>query len=85
MTEDFGNQVVAVQPAALPVEVLKNKRVINLYYVAVVALAAVVLLLPVIGIWAVFPDVVWNGWLLCIGGLISLIGAQSTAQPAVQQ
>ena len=50
MTDDYGNTVAAPlakaqavpQPAALPVEVLKNKRVINLYYVAVVALALVV-------------------------------------------
>jgi hypothetical protein len=75
--EDF---VPAPQKQGVPVEVLKRKGAINLYYTAVGALAAVVVFVPVITIWAVLPEPVWNGWNICIGGLIALIGAQGATQ-----
>jgi len=68
------------RPSFVPAPILKAKGAINLYYAAVGALPLVVLALPIISIWATFRDVVWNGWLLSIGGLISLLGAQSVQQ-----
>lgn len=66
-----------IQPAALPTEVLKNKRAINLYFIAVGALAIVVVVIPLVSVWGnPVPDQLWTGWTVCIGGLIALIGAQ---------
>lgn len=86
---DYGDAMETTEQApmkaAVPMPILKRRGAINLYYIAVGALALMVLVLPVVDIWAVFPDVVWNGWLLSIGGLISLIGAQSTTQQGATQ
>jgi hypothetical protein len=69
-----------VQPQSVPAQILKRRGAINLYYTAVGAIAAVVVFVPVISIWAAMPDVAWNGWMLSLGGFISLLGAQSVAQ-----
>jgi hypothetical protein len=66
-----------IQPAALPTEVLKNRRAINLYFIAVGALAIVVVVIPLVSVWGnTVPAELWTGWNVCIGGLIALIGAQ---------
>ena len=88
MANEFEDGVVGDQhtefagPAAqgVPVQVLKRKGAINLYYTAVGALAAVVVLVPVFTIFSVMPEQVWGGWNICIGGLIALVGAQGASQ-----
>lgn len=71
----------APQPAQIPTEVLKQKRAINLYFVAVSALAVVVVLIPVLSILGrTMPPEIWSGWNVAMGGLIALIGAQSNNQ-----
>ena len=69
-----------IAPQSVPIQVLRRKGAINLYYTAVGALAAVVVFVPVIVIWAALPEQVWTGWNICIGGLIALIGAQGAQQ-----
>ena len=79
MTDDLQHEEI-VQPSNIPIQVLKRRGAINLYYTAVGALAAVVVFVPVITIFAVMPEQVWGGWNICIGGLIALIGAQGATQ-----
>jgi len=68
------------EKAAVPMPILKRRGAINLYYIAVGALAIVVVLIPVLSIWVTFPDQILGGWSICIGGLIAMIGVQSVAQ-----
>jgi hypothetical protein len=70
-----------IRPAALPAEIAKQKRAINLYFIAVGALAVVVVLIPVLSIFGreMQPEI-WAGWNVAMGGLIALIGAQSGNQ-----
>ncbi len=79
MTDDLQHEDI-VQPSNIPVQVLKRKGAINLYYTAVGALALVVVAVPVITIFATMPEQIWGGWNICIGGLIALIGAQGATQ-----
>jgi hypothetical protein len=65
------------RPAYVPTEILAQPVGGWLYLIAVLALAGVVLLIPVFSIWTSFADPVWTGWTVCIGGLITLIGAQA--------
>ena len=68
------------EPAAIPDVVLKQKRALNLYFIAVGALAIVVVLIPVLSRFGgTMPPEVWSGWQVCIGGLIALIGAQGNS------
>ena len=76
MTDEQQQDVEQPQAYGVPIQVLKRKGAINLYYTAVGALAAVVVFVPVITIWAAMPEQIWGGWNICIGGLIALIGAQ---------
>lgn len=78
MTDEQHEEIVAAQN--IPIQVLKRKGSINLYYTAVGALAAVVVFVPIITIWAAMPEQIWGGWNICIGGLIALIGAQGAQQ-----
>ncbi len=64
----------------VPMPILKRAGAINLYYTAVAALALVVVLVPILSMLAALPDQVWGGWNICIGGLVTLIGAQGAAQ-----
>ena len=68
----------------VPAPILKLKGAINLYYAAVAALAIVVVMIPVLAMFAAMPEQVWGGWNICIGGLVSLLGAQSVQQEAVR-
>jgi len=69
-----------IQPASVPETILKNKRAINLYFIAVGALAIVVVVIPLVSVWGnAVPDQLWTGWNVCIGGLIALIGAQGNS------
>ncbi len=79
MTDEQQHEDI-VQPSNIPVQVLKRKGAINLYYTAVGALALVVVAVPVITIFAAMPEQIWGGWNICIGGLIALIGAQGATQ-----
>jgi hypothetical protein len=66
------------KPQSVPNIVLKQKRAINLYFIAVGALAAVVVLIPILSILGrTMPPEIWSGWNVAMGGLIALIGAQS--------
>jgi hypothetical protein len=65
------------KPAYVPTEILTQPVGGWLYLIAVLALAGVVLGVPIFSIWATFADQVWTGWSICIGGLITLIGAQA--------
>ncbi len=73
---------VQVQPkkSFVPMPILKRGGAINLYYTAVAALAIVVVMVPLLSLWAALPDQVWGGWNICIGGLVTLIGAQGATQ-----
>lgn len=69
-----------IEPQAIPDVILKQKRAINLYFVAVGALAIVVVIIPLLSVFvSKFPPELWTGWNVCIGGLIALIGAQGRA------
>jgi uncharacterized membrane protein HdeD (DUF308 family) len=69
-----------LEPQAIPDVILKQKRAINLYFVAVGALAIVVVIIPLLSVFvSTFPPELWTGWNVCIGGLIALIGAQGRA------
>ena len=66
------------KPQALPETIIKRKQAINLYMLAVGAIAAVVVMIPLLSVFAPsFPPELWAGWNICIGGLIALIGSQS--------
>ena len=78
MADEQHEEIVAAQN--IPIQVLERKGSINLYYTAVGALAAVVVFVPIITIWAAMPEQIWGGWNICIGGLIALIGAQGAQQ-----
>lgn len=84
MTDDYGNTVggsaLAPEKAAVPMPILKKAGAINLYYIAVGALAIVVVLIPILSIWVALPDQILGGWSICIGGLIALIGQQGATQ-----
>jgi len=78
-----------VAPQAIPTEILKSKAAINLYLVAVFALAVVVVVIPIasclVALWhGALPAELWTGWNVCIGGLIALIGAQGTTNSGVR-
>lgn len=67
-----------VRPLSLPDQILKRAQAINLYFIAVGALAAVVVLIPLVAVWVnPMPDQLWTGWTVCIGGLIAMLGAGS--------
>ena len=69
--------MVDLEPQSIPDVILKRKNAINLYFIAVGALAVVVVLIPLLSVFAdAFPAELWTGWNVCIGGLIALIGAQ---------
>lgn len=80
MDEMQHEEIAGPQKSAVPMPILKKAGAINLYYTAVGALAAVVVFVPIITIWAVMPEQIWGGWNICIGGLIALIGAQGAQQ-----
>ena len=68
------------EPQAIPDVVLKQKRALNLYFIAVGALAIVVVVIPLVSVWGrTMPPELWTGWNVCIGGLIALIGAQGNS------
>ena len=63
------------QPAGLPAEIARRRGAINLYFIAVGALALVVVVIPLVSVWGnTVPAELWTGWNVCIGGLIALIG-----------
>ena len=65
------------QPARIPETIAKQRGAIYLYYIAVAALAIVVVIIPILSIFGrTLPPELWTGWNVCIGGLIALIGAQ---------
>lgn len=72
------------QAAGVPGEILKDKRAINLYMIAVGALALIVLL-AIVGaiVLALFgrtmPGEVWTVAGLAAGGLASMLGRESAA------
>lgn len=76
------NEQLQEQPKKnfVPMPILKKPGAINLYYTAVGALAIVVVLVPILSLWAVLPDQILGGWSICVGGLIAFIGAQGAAQ-----
>lgn len=73
-----------IQPAQLPTELLADKRVISLYFVAVIALAAIGVLAVAGGLllaWAgkVVPGEVWTFAGIAVGGLVALVGSDKSA------
>lgn len=68
-------------PQALPQEILKNEKAINVYLIAVIALA-VMGVLSILGAillaWAgkVTPDGVWTVVGMAVAGLVALVGGQ---------
>ncbi|MBK8772686.1 MAG: hypothetical protein IPM06_19975 [Rhizobiales bacterium] len=69
-----------IQPAQIPAEILKDKRGFSLYFVAVVALAAIGVLAVLGGLllaWAdrTVPGEIWTFAGLAVGGLVALVGS----------
>lgn len=72
------------QPANLPPEIVQNPKSINLYTIAVVALAAISVLAVLGGLllaWAekTVPGEVWTFAGIAIGGLVALVGSNNNA------
>ena len=67
-----------IEPQNIPEPIVKRREAIYLYFIAVGALAVVVVLIPLLSIVgrAMQPEI-WAGWNVAMGGLIALIGAQS--------
>ncbi len=66
-----------VQPAALPAEILKRKEALNLYLIAVGALAIIGVLSVLGGVILAFagkaaPGEVWTLGSIAVGGLVAL-------------
>lgn len=73
-----------LEPQAIPPEILKQKRAINLYLIAVIALAAIGVLSVVGGIllaWAGkdVPGEIWTLAGIGVGGLVAMIGRDAQA------
>ncbi len=67
-----------LEPQAIPVEILKQKKAINLYMIAVIALAAIGVLSVVGGIllaWAGkdVPGEIWTFAGIAITGLVAMV------------
>ncbi len=72
------------QPQSIPPEILKQKKAINLYLIAVVALAAIGVLSVLGGIllaWAGkdVPGEIWTLAGIGVGGLVAMIGRDEQA------
>ena len=73
-----------IQPAQIPEPILKRRQAINLYLIAVVALAAIGVLAVAGGLllaWAgkTAPGEVWAFAGLAVGGLVALVGSDKSA------
>ena len=79
-TEQQGEHTELVQPQSVPAQILKRRGAINLYYTAVGAIAAVVVFVPVIAIFAAVPEPILNGWNFALAGLVAMVGAQTMQQ-----
>ncbi len=71
-----------LQPQALPQEILEAKQAINIYLIAVVALASIGVLAVLGAIllaWAgkTTPGEVWTVVGIAVGGLVALVGGES--------
>jgi hypothetical protein len=65
------------EPAAQPTPNAPKRRAVNPYVMAGAPLAFVVAAVPVLSVIAawngwVLPEQLWQGWNVCIGGLIAL-------------
>ena len=70
----------SVQPASIPDQILSQPQSINLYFVAVIALATIGVLAVVGGLllaWAdkTVPGEIWTFAGLAVGGLVALVGS----------
>ena len=73
-----------LQPQSIPDVILKQKKAINLYLIAVIALAAIGVLSVVGGIllaWAGkdVPGEIWTLAGIGVGGLVAMIGRDAQA------
>jgi hypothetical protein len=69
-----------IRPAQIPGEILADKRGFSLYFVAVIALAAIGVLAVLGGLllaWAdkTVPGEIWTFAGLAVGGLVALVGS----------
>jgi hypothetical protein len=72
------------QPSALPSEIVTHPEAINLYFIAVLSLAAIGVLAVFGGLvlaWAgkVVPGEIWTFAGIAVGGLVALIGSDRAA------